>query len=97
MSVNIKGSVNISVGFDELVHALEQSALIDILKLPDLNFIDILKTDNGAITYSNIEYGRKGVTKDLVLVTEDARIIRLIKAVQEIVNAWHGYVQVDGQ
>lgn len=97
MSVNIKGSVNISVGFDELVHALEQSALTDILKLPDLNFIDILKTDNDAITYSSVFCRRGKLGEDTVLVSKDAKVVRLIKAVQEIVDAWHDYIRADGQ
>lgn len=95
MSVNIKGKVTISVGFDELVHALEQSALVDILELDDFNFIDILKTDNGAITYPNIYYDRGEITKNTVLVTKDERVIRLIKAVQEVVSAWHDYVRAE--
>lgn len=97
MSVNIKGSVNISVGFDELVHALEQSALTDILKLDSFNFIDILKTDNNVITYPKTFYRRGELKEDTVFVTENAKVVRLIKAVQEIVDAWHDYIRADGQ
>lgn len=97
MSVNIKGSVNISVGFDELVHALEQSALTDILKLDSFNFIDILKTDDNKIIYHNLFYDRNRLHSENVLVSEDAKVVRLIKAVQEVVSAWHDYVRADGQ
>lgn len=97
MGVNVKGNVTISVGFDELVRALEQSALIDILKLRDINFIDILKTDDDKITYHNLFYDRNNLHSENVIVSKDAKVVRLIKAVQEIVNAWHDYVRVDGQ
>lgn len=95
MSVNIKGKVTISVGFNELVHALEQSALIDILKLPDLNYIDILKIDEDKIRYQNLYYNSNRLISENVLVSKDTKVVRLIKAVQEVVSAWHDYVRAE--
>lgn len=95
MSVNIKGKVTISVGFDELVRALETSAIIDILRLPDLNYIDILKIDEDKIRYQNLYYNRNRLISENVLVSKDAKVVRLIKAVQEVVSAWHDYVRVE--
>ena len=95
MSVNVKGKVTISVGFDELVRALETSAIIDILRLPDLNYIDILKTDDDKITYHNLFYDRNRLHSEIVLVSKDAKVVRLIKAVQEVISAWRDYVRAE--
>lgn len=94
MSVNIKGKVTISVGFDELVRALETSAIIDILRLPDLNYIDILKIDD-EIRYQNLYYNSNRLISENVLVSKDAKVVRLIKAVQEVVSAWRDYVRAE--
>lgn len=95
MGVNVKGKVTISVGFDELVRALETSAIIDILRLPDLNYIDILKIDEDKIRYQNLYYSSNRLISENVLVSKDAKVVRLIKAVQEVVSAWRDYVRAE--
>lgn len=95
MSVNVKGKVTISVGFDELVRALETSAIIDILRLPDLNYIDILKIDEDKIRYQNLYYSSNRLISENVLVSKDAKVVRLIKAVQEVISAWRDYVRAE--